>query len=220
MLYGIIGILVIIIIILGIKLRQKISVDNKQLEIYKKEISDAQNQVEKLHFQKDELTKDVKTQTDLVSEYNDKIIEIQNKYKRELNKKTTDLDLYFENQKLTRQSEMDTDFERLWREKEENLKECKWVSGNKSTMILGLIEGTYYLEETIAPEGYELNKNRVEFKIKADGTITKVEMKNELVVKVPDTLSARSALLIAISMFDIALGIGIITYVKKNKVEE
>lgn len=122
MLYGIIGILVIIIIILGIKLKQKISVDNEQLEIYKKEISDAQNQVEKLHFQKDELTKDVKTQTDLVSEYNDKIIEIQNKYKRELNKKTTDLDLYFENQKLTRQSEMDTDFERLWREKEENLK--------------------------------------------------------------------------------------------------
>lgn len=122
MLYGIIGILVIIIIILGIKLKQKISIDNKQLEVYKKEISDAQNQVEKLHFQKDELTKDVKTQTDLVSEYNDKIIEIQNKYKHELNKKTTDLDLYFENQKLTRQSEMDTDFERLWREKEENLK--------------------------------------------------------------------------------------------------
>ena len=60
----------------------------------------------------------------------------------------------------------------------------------------------------------------VEFEIKADGTTTEVEMKNELSVKVPDTLSARSALLIAISMFDIALGIGIITYVKKNKVEE
>lgn len=122
MLYGIIGILLIIIIILGVKLSQKISVDNSQLEIYKKEISEAEERVEKLRFQKDELTKDIKTQTDLVSEYNDKIIEIQNKYKRELNKKTTDLDLYFENQKLTRQSEMDTDFERLWREKEENLK--------------------------------------------------------------------------------------------------
>lgn len=122
MLYGIIGILLIIIIILGVKLGQKISVDNKQLETYKKEISEAEGRVEKLRFQKDELTKDIKTQTDLVSEYNDKLIEIQNKYKRELNKKTTDLDLYFENQKLTRQSEMDTDFERLWREKEENLK--------------------------------------------------------------------------------------------------
>lgn len=122
MLYGIIGILTIIIIILGVKLGQKISIDNKQLEVYKKEISDAEGRVEKLRFQKDELTKDIKTQTNLVSEYNDKLIEIQNKYKRELNKKTTDLDLYFENQKLTRQSEMDTDFERLWREKEENLK--------------------------------------------------------------------------------------------------
>ena len=45
-------------------------------------------------------------------------------------------------------------------------------------------------------------------------------MKNELQVDVPDTLSSRSTLLIAISMFDIALGIGILTYVKKNKVEE
>jgi len=104
--------------------------------------------------------------------------------------------------------------------KKETLKECKWVSGEKTTTVLGLPSGTYFLEETIAPEGYELNKNKVEFKIKADGTITEVEMKNELVVKVPDTLSARSALLIAISMFDIALGIGIITYVRKNKVEE
>ena len=102
----------------------------------------------------------------------------------------------------------------------ETLKECKWISKDKATIILGLESGKYYLSETIAPEGYELNTNMVEFEIKADGTTTEVEMKNELVVKVPDTLSARSALLIAISMFDIALGIGIITYVKKNKVEE
>ena len=39
----------------------------------------------------------------------------------------------------------------------------------------------------------------------------------KLEVEVPDTLSSRSVLLIAISMFDIALGIGILTYVKKNK---
>ena len=102
----------------------------------------------------------------------------------------------------------------------ETLKECKWVSKDKPTYVLGLESGKYYLSETIAPEGYELNKNMVEFEIKADGSVTEVEMKNELSVKVPDTLSARSALLIAISMFDIALGIGIITYVKKNKVEE
>ena len=122
MLYGIIGILLIIIVVLGIKLGQKISLDKRELENYKQEISAAEGKVEKLRFQKDELTKDIKNQSKLVDEYNDKILEIQNKYRRELNKKTEDLDLYFENQKNTRQSEMDTDFERLWREKEENLK--------------------------------------------------------------------------------------------------
>ena len=104
--------------------------------------------------------------------------------------------------------------------KEETIKPCKWISGNKPRIILGLASGSYYLEEIIAPEGYELNKNMVEFKVKSNGDVTKVEMKNELIVEVPNTLSARSTLLIAISMFDIALGIGIITYVKKNKVEE
>ena len=45
-------------------------------------------------------------------------------------------------------------------------------------------------------------------------------LNRQLEVDVPDTLSSRSALLIVISMFDIALGIGIINYVKKNKVTE
>ena len=49
-------------------------------------------------------------------------------------------------------------------------------------------------------------------------TVQKVE--NDSEVEVPDTFSERSVLLIAIGMFDIALGIGIITYVKKNKVSE
>ena len=39
-------------------------------------------------------------------------------------------------------------------------------------------------------------------------------------VDVPNTLSTNSALLIAIAMFDIALGIGVITYVKKNRIKE
>ena len=45
-------------------------------------------------------------------------------------------------------------------------------------------------------------------------------MKNNIEVKVPDTLSSRSVLLITISMFDIFLGIGIMTYVKKSKTKE
>jgi len=98
--------------------------------------------------------------------------------------------------------------------------ECKWVSTDKPYEIEGMPNGTYYLVETIAPEGYVLNKEKIEFVVDGKELIVEVEMENELEVKVPDTLSSRSTLLIAISMFDIALGIGILTYVKKNKAEE
>lgn len=103
---------------------------------------------------------------------------------------------------------------------EEELEECLWVSGEDPVIIIGLKAGKYYLAETIAPEGYEKNENMVEFEVKADGTTTEVKMVNELIVEVPDTLSAKSALLISIAMFDIALGIGILLYVKRNKIEE
>ena len=123
MIYNIsIIILCIIVIILAFKLNKKTKVDNEKLKNLNTEIDKAAIQVDKLQFQKEELTKDIQAQTDLIEEYNDKILEIQNKYQKALNKKSEDLNLYFENQKLTRQSEMDTDFERLWREKEENLK--------------------------------------------------------------------------------------------------
>jgi len=102
----------------------------------------------------------------------------------------------------------------------ELLEECTWVSDKNAKKVIGLLPGKYYLKEIIAPEGYVLNEEMVEFEIKEDGTAVSVVMKNELEVDVPDTLSARSTLLIAISMFDIALGIGILTYVKKNKFQE
>jgi len=108
-------ILCIIIIFLSVKLHKKIIVDNTEANNYKHEI-------ERLKEQKEDLKKDIKTQYKLIEEYDNKISKVQNKYREELNKKTEDLNLYFEHQKNTRQSEMDTDFERLWREKEENLK--------------------------------------------------------------------------------------------------
>jgi len=104
--------------------------------------------------------------------------------------------------------------------KKESLENCNWVSGETNVKVIGLPIGKYYLVETIAPEGYALSEEKVLFEVKGDGTITKVEMKNALEVKVPNTLSARSALLVAIAMIDIAIGIGIITYVKKNKIKE
>lgn len=100
------------------------------------------------------------------------------------------------------------------------VKECKWVSTDKPFIVKGLAVGKYKLKEIVAPEGFALKETVVEFEVKGDGSITKVKMENELEVEVPDTLSARSTLLLCIAMFDIALGIGIITYVKQNKIEE
>lgn len=96
----------------------------------------------------------------------------------------------------------------------------EWTTDDSVHVIYGLAPGTYYLVEISSPEGYALNDKKIEFTVDAEKAVTKVEMKNDIEVKVPDTLSARSALLITISMFDIALGIGIITYVKKNKTSE
>ena len=98
--------------------------------------------------------------------------------------------------------------------------ECKWVSTDKVYEIKGMPLGTYYLVEVSSPEGFELNSNKIEFVIDSKDEVIEVIMENQLEVKVPDTLSSESTLLLAIAMFDIALGIGIITYVKKNKVEE
>ncbi|MBR6690947.1 MAG: hypothetical protein IKL65_06400 [Bacilli bacterium] len=97
---------------------------------------------------------------------------------------------------------------------------CKWLSTEKAYEITGLPNGKYYLVETKAPEGYELSKEKIKFTVDGSKEVIEVKMINELEVEVPDTLSSKSALLLAIAMFDIALGIGIVTYVKKNKIEE
>ena len=110
------GILLIIIILLIIKQNNKNAIDRSEAEKYQQELV-------QLRDEKQALIDDIKENSEsLIADYQDKISEIQSKYREALNKKAQDLDLYFENQKTTRQSEMDTDFERLWREKEEVLK--------------------------------------------------------------------------------------------------
>ena len=95
--------------------------------------------------------------------------------------------------------------------------ECKWVSTDKPYEIEGMPTGTYYLVETIAPKGYVLSKEKIEFKIKNDSTMVEVQMINDLEVEVPDTFSKRSALLLTIAMFDISLGLGIIVSMKRQE---
>lgn len=94
---------------------------------------------------------------------------------------------------------------------------CKWVSTNKPYEIEGLPNGTYYIVETIAPKGYVLNREKVKFIVDGSKATYEVEMTNEPEVEVPDTLSSKSALLVAMAMSLIALGIGLITYIKKYK---
>ena len=55
-----------------------------------------------------------------------------------------------------------------------------WVSSDKPTIIENLPMGKYTLTETIAPEGYVLSTETVTFEVKADGSVTKVVMKNEM----------------------------------------
>jgi len=95
--------------------------------------------------------------------------------------------------------------------------ECKWISTENPYIIEGMPLGKYYLVETEAPLGYVLNEEKVEFEINGDGKTVQVKIKNDLEVKVPDTLSSKSALMVAIAMFDIFLGISILNFVKVRK---
>ena len=54
-----------------------------------------------------------------------------------------------------------------------------WVSTNEPYYISGLKPGKYTLTETIAPKGYELSTETIEFEVKDDGKITTVVMYNE-----------------------------------------
>ncbi len=54
----------------------------------------------------------------------------------------------------------------------------EWTSTNEVHVIKNLVPGKYTLTETIAPEGYKLSTETIEFEVFADGTVTKVEMKN------------------------------------------
>ena len=111
MLYYILGgIIVILTIVLIVVANRKIQEEH-----------DLKIQVEKLRYQKDDLTRDIAEQRHTIEEYTDQIVNLQNKYKQELNKKTDDLNAYFENQKQLRQYDLDLNFERQEKERQESL---------------------------------------------------------------------------------------------------
>ncbi|MBQ9071708.1 MAG: hypothetical protein IJY25_00930 [Bacilli bacterium] len=88
----------------------------------------------------------------------------------------------------------------------------KWVSTSKPYIIEGLPVGTYYLKEVIQPKGYELTEELVKFEVKSDGTVTKVVMKNNPIVDVPDTALSSSTVLIILGSIIGLVGLGLIIY--------
>ncbi len=94
----------------------------------------------------------------------------------------------------------------------------EWVSTDKPYIIKGLKDGKYKLTETIAPEGYTLSTKTIEFEVKEGKVDKPVVMENEL-TPVPSTGGTRSTLLLFVAMLDIALGIGIINYVRKTRLQ-
>ena len=104
------------------------------------------------------------------------------------------------------------------RDSNNNLVES-WVS-TEETHYFELLPGVYTLTETLAPEGYELSSETIEFEVKENG-ITKVVMENKPYIEVPITsLNASSVVMILGSLlFSLGL-IMVYNYVKKESVQE
>lgn len=89
---------------------------------------------------------------------------------------------------------------------------------NGKIIIDRLPIGKYYILEKEAPEGYEINPDKMFFEIREDGEIVKSVMKDNQIVEVPDTyISEGNQHLVIAIIFGIA-GIGTVMYgIRKNK---
>lgn len=107
------------------------------------------------------------------------------------------------------------------RDKEGNEK-YKWVSGKEPYIIKGIKEGTYTLEEIIAPEGYKLSSEKITFEVKNNGVVTEVVMFNtpeatEIVVVPPTGSNATTISLIFGGLIIIIGSVLIYKNVKKEQ---
>ena len=90
-----------------------------------------------------------------------------------------------------------------------------WVSSNEPHYIEGLAVGTYTLSETIAPNGYVLSTETIEFTVKDDGKVVNVVMYNHPYTDVPITDLNINQTIMVIASFVMALGLGIVVYYAK-----
>ena len=109
MLYGIIGILCIIIIFLFVRLNKKQIIDNNEVFLHQTKINELTNQeleaAKKLATTNADLTA-AKIHLDVVQEQADKALK---SYKETMQRKREDLNAYFEEQKETRQQALDSE---------------------------------------------------------------------------------------------------------------
>ena len=78
--------------------------------------------------------------------------------------------------------------------------------------------GKYYILEKEAPEGYQLNPEKMYFEITEDGQVIKSVMKDEKIVEVPNTGLSEINYDKVTPIIVIVLGAGLIIYAtKKNK---
>lgn len=93
-----------------------------------------------------------------------------------------------------------------------------WISTKEEHKISKLPKGKYKLIETIAPEGYALSTEQVEFEVKETGDIQTAVMYNTPKVDVPDTGKEANKVLYIIAGILLLSGVGITGYVlaKKN----
>ena len=82
----------------------------------------------------------------------------------------------------------------------------KWKSTKKPHMIEGLSTGKYYLTERVAPKGYVVSEEKIEFIIKNDGTVDTVVMLNTPKVNVPNTASTASIVASIIGVVAVLFG--------------
>ena len=95
-------------------------------------------------------------------------------------------------------------------DKETNEIVDEWVSGKEPHYFEGLEVGTYTLTEKIAPKGYELSEETIEFEVKNDGKITKVVMYNTPYTPVPITSLNANPFIIALGFILSFFGLGMV----------
>lgn len=114
--------------------------------------------------------------------------------------------IYISKQDITTGEELPGAHLELKNEKGELI--AAWVSTDEPKIIEGLEPGKYILSEILAPEGYDLNKETVEFIVKEDGTVDgKIIMYNSPeIVEVPSTSSFKTITASLIGIIIIGLG--------------